>query len=204
MEQAAEIINKAANKKKEQIHGKKRQAPFVRMSSSLEYIDSMWAKYGEVYWRTTEGEVDHMSPREAILLADQINRDITRFVNKPTVTNVRWLERKRDELVERLIHVYRKAVAQRKHPETPEDKLLSYAWKGQNREGIPFTAESTFHDKVLEDKKKEFPFLHEDDILQYLRSPRFSPQQADRMLGMENAKREMRHKDPLAADKVAI
>lgn len=204
MGKAERIINNAANRRKEKADQEKRKAPSVRMNSNLDYIDHIWAKNGEVYWKTREGHVDHMSPNEAIHTADQINRDITKFAKRPDVGNVDQLKRKRDEMVDKLLKAYRKAGQQRKNPDNKADELLSYAWHGKNRRGEPFTAAMTFNDQVLEQKKKEYPYLNEQDIVQFLRSPNLSPQEAERMLAAENGKREMQHKDPEAAKQVAI
>lgn len=201
MERATEIINTASrnqDSKKRSKYG----SVSVKTNSQLEFIDHIWAKNGEVYWKTCNGQVDHMSPDRAIQVADQINKDITKFAqrhqgNQPV--DIDKLKRKRDEMVEKLIKAYRKAGEQRKHPDNRADELLSYAWHGQNRKGEPFTAENTFSDRILEQKKKDYPFLNEGDIIQFLKSPNLSPQEAERMLKAENEKRTTDYYNPKLA-----
>ncbi len=205
MEQAADIINKASAKKTSGTSSQsKKQAPYSKINSNLQFVDHIWAKNGEVYWRSRNGQTGHMSPNEAIRMADQVNKDITKFAKRPDVGDVAGLKRQRDELVSKLIHAYRKAGQQRKNPENKDDELLSYAWHGQNRRGEPFTAEMVFNEEILERKKKDYPFLSEEDIIQFLKSPSLSPQEAERMLQAENAKRETQHYNPNVTKQVTV
>lgn len=160
--------------------------------SNLQYIDHIWAKNGVIYYKTVYGKQSHMNPDEAINLANQLNKDVIRLDKRPdTPWNMKDLKRTRDELVERLITATRRALKQRKEPETESDRLLSNAYHGLDRKGQKITAEKTFNEQVLQQAIKSYPNLKKDDIIAILKNPKISPTEADRILKSENSKRQI-------------
>ena len=160
--------------------------------SCLTRIDKMWAQYGHVYIRLSDGTQQVKTVRETAELASDINHDMTKAIQNPSPNfNIKELKKVRDALVSNLIKVMQQAKDQLTNPQNREQELLNCAYKGVNRKGQKITARSSFSDRILEETKKACPHLAEREITPILRDPSLSPQQADSILRTMNLKREM-------------
>lgn len=174
----------AGKKKRKKIKGKKTNAPGIIIpgAKGTGLIEEIWADKGIIKVRRADGIVKSMTWKQAAYRAAQLNAAVPALPH--TNTKKQYLE-----LVERILSAVQKARAQ---IETPDKKTagLQNLLSGKNEDGtLPNTGR--IEDYLIDDYRKQYSTLNEDEIVMVLRADVQWPtiQEKERVLKTIHAER---------------